>query len=37
VLSLGLMLVASSLTAFLLAFAATGVYWALDSGPLAAW
>lgn len=37
VVSLVLMLVADSLAVFLLAFAATGVYWALDSGPLAAW
>src|SRR5882724_9226841 len=34
VLSLVLMLVAHSFTVFLLAFAVTGVYWALDSGPL---
>jgi MFS family permease len=37
VVSLVLMLAAHSLAGFVAAFAVTGVYWALDSGPLAAW
>src|SRR4051812_42808470 len=37
VVALGMLAVADSMPLFVLAFGATGVFWALDSGPLEAW